>query len=104
MQMMTNILAIETRPGVLLKVTAETSANHVAKSAEAKDVNNTCGHLVSVIVSNRGVDNAPLALLGNNIQTALLKMQAESSHQENIGTGPLTSTLICNQNIITRTL
>ena len=74
----TNILALETQPGKLLKVTCDTSPEKFASAAQNGDVTRTAGHLVSMIVTNKGIGNTPLALLGNHIKTALLQMQASA--------------------------
>jgi len=79
----TNILALEVRPGVLLRITTNTSAEEFSSAAQAGDARATAGHLVSIIATNHSVDAAPLALLANYVQTAVLQMQAAetSFHQ-----------------------
>jgi len=72
----TNIMALETKPGTLLKLTCETSPDKFSSASLAGDVNGTCGHLMSIIAVNRGLENTPLALLGNHFRTALLTMHA----------------------------
>ena len=72
----TNILALETQPGLLLKLTCDTSPEKFATAAQHGDVTATCGHLTSLVVMNRGVHNTPLALLANHLKTALLFQQA----------------------------
>lgn len=73
----TSVLALETRPGVLLKITADTSAERLAAAALRRDARETCGHLVSVIAMNSGVEGIGLMLLSNHVKTAVLKMQAD---------------------------
>lgn len=80
----TNILALEVRPGVLLKLTNDTSPEMFAKAAADRDVSRTCGHLVSLIAVNCGVEHTPLALLGNNFRAALLQIHASQPNE--IGT------------------
>ena len=75
--MTTHIFALETKPGTLLKLTADSTADKFATASQLEDVANTCGHLVSMLVSDKGMDNLPTALLGNHMKTALLKMQAK---------------------------
>jgi len=72
----TNIMALETKPGVLLKLTGDTSPNKFSAAALAGDVKGTCGHLMSIIAMNRGLENTPLTLLGNHFCTALLTIHA----------------------------
>jgi len=75
----TDILALEVRPGTLLRITTNTSADQFSTAAQAGDARVTAGHLVSIIATNHGVDAAPLALLANHVQTALLQMHAAES-------------------------
>ena len=77
--MTTNLMALETKPGTLLKVTCDTSADRFLSAARKGDVTDTCGHLVSLVITNKGVDGTPLALLGNHIKTALFTMQSTKS-------------------------
>ena len=76
--MTTSFAAFETGPGKLLKTTADTSNEKFAQAADRCDVSALCGHLVSLIVLNKGPERTPLALLSNHVQTALLKMNAAS--------------------------
>jgi len=79
----TDILALEVRPGTLLRITTDTSPEQFSTAAQAGDARATAGHLVSIIATNHGVDAAPLALLANHVQTALLKIHvAESTFHE----------------------
>ena len=79
MQMITSIIAVEVHPGQLLKATTDTCPEKVAMAARDGDVRNMCGHLVSLVIANKGLENTPLALLANHVQTALLTMQAATS-------------------------
>lgn len=74
--MSTSILALEVRPGTLLKLTSDTSTDKFAEAAAARDVTGTCGHLLSLLTVNHGLEGVPLALLGNSFETALLKIRA----------------------------
>ena len=76
MVLTTDIVALEVRPGTLLRITTDTSAEHFNTAAQAGDARATAGHLVSIIATNHGVEAAPLALLANYVQTALLQMHA----------------------------
>ena len=77
--MTTNLMALEAVPGTLLKVTCDSAAEKFASAVPTADVVAVCGHLVSLIVTNKGLENTPLALLGNYVRTGLLKMQASAS-------------------------
>ncbi len=77
--MTTSVVALETRPGCLLKLTCDTSTEKFATACLTMNPAETCGHLMSLIVSNKGLENTPLALLGNHVKTALLKIQADGS-------------------------
>jgi len=72
----TDILALEVRPGTLLRITSNTSAEQFNSAAQAGDARATAGHLVSIIAANHSIDSAPLALLANYVQTALIQMHA----------------------------
>lgn len=73
----TNILALETSPGTLLKLSCHTSADQFAAAAKSGDVTGTCGHLASLVAINKGLENTPTALLANHMNTALLTMRGE---------------------------
>jgi len=75
----TNISALEVRPGTLLRITTDTSAEQFSSAAQAGNARDTAGHLVSIIATNHSVDAAPLALLANYVQTALLQMHASET-------------------------
>ncbi|XP_077085850.1 uncharacterized protein LOC143737933 [Siphateles boraxobius] len=66
----TELLALEVSPGVLLRVTSDTSDKHFSESAQALDPVGTAGHLVSIVVSD-GIPNTPTALLANHMESAL---------------------------------
>ena len=78
----TSFAAFETGPGKLLKITTDTSNDKFSQAAAAGDVGELCGHLVSLIVLNKGPERTPLALLGNHVQTALLKMNAADASSD----------------------
>ncbi|RXM31499.1 hypothetical protein EOD39_1724 [Acipenser ruthenus] len=65
-----DLLALEVKPGVLLRVTSHTSAELFAEAAMALDPVGTAGHLVSLVIAD-GIANAPLALLANHMETSL---------------------------------
>lgn len=77
--MTTNILALEVRPGTLLKLTSDSSPDKFLSAAQRGDASGTCGHLVSIMAANKGVDGTPMALLGNHVKTALYTMQTAPS-------------------------
>ncbi|XP_055006163.1 uncharacterized protein wu:fj29h11 isoform X2 [Boleophthalmus pectinirostris] len=62
--------ALEVCPGVLLRTTSHTGEQDFSVAAESLDAVGTAGHLVSMVVAY-GVDNAPLALLANHMQSSL---------------------------------
>ncbi|XDV25913.1 hypothetical protein PO909_029739, partial [Leuciscus waleckii] len=66
----TELRALEVSPGVLLRVTTDTSDKHFSESAQALDPVGTAGHLVSIVVSD-GIPNTPTALLANHMESAL---------------------------------
>ncbi|XP_060075304.1 uncharacterized protein LOC132554994 [Ylistrum balloti] len=79
--MTTNILAMEIKPGKFLKLTSQTSPEIFEQALIARNVTEVCGHLMSMVVTNKGLDNTPLALLTNHLKTALFTMHgSESSH------------------------
>ncbi|XP_071961958.1 uncharacterized protein [Antedon mediterranea] len=70
------ILALETRPGVLLKLASETSVDLFKTSAIQGDARLTAGHLVSIVTKD-GIQNAPLNLLQNHYELALNEILAK---------------------------
>ncbi|XP_069113795.1 uncharacterized protein [Argopecten irradians] len=89
--MTTNILALETKPGKFLKLTSQTSPDIFEQFLIDRDVTGVCGHLLSLVVSNRGLDNTPLALLTNHLKTALFTMQGSESSHSLPGAPPMSS-------------
>lgn len=77
--MSTSVLALETRPGVLLKITSDSSPDIFASALLRRDVRETCGHLVSLVVTNNGIENTGLLLLGNHVKMAIIKIQANKA-------------------------
>ncbi len=80
--MTTSFLALETSPNKLIKITANTSKDKFAQAAESGDVAGLCGHLVSLVLLNKGPERTPLALLGNHVQTALLQLHANDTSSD----------------------
>ncbi|XP_051888907.1 uncharacterized protein wu:fj29h11 isoform X2 [Pristis pectinata] len=65
-----DLIAIEVKPGVLLRLTTDTSPELFAQAARSHDPIGTAGHLVSIVTAD-GLRNAPLALLANHVESAL---------------------------------
>ncbi|XP_048467027.1 protein NO VEIN-like [Rhincodon typus] len=65
-----DLVVIEVKPGVLLRLTTETSPDLFAQAATLHDPVGTAGHLVSIVAAD-GLRNAPLALLANHVETTL---------------------------------
>ncbi|XP_043571064.1 protein NO VEIN isoform X1 [Chiloscyllium plagiosum] len=65
-----DLVAIEIKPGVLLRLTTETNPELFAQAVTLHDPVGTAGHLVSIVAAD-GLRNAPLALLANHVETAL---------------------------------
>uniref|UniRef100_A0A8C4TJJ4 Wu:fj29h11 n=1 Tax=Erpetoichthys calabaricus TaxID=27687 RepID=A0A8C4TJJ4_ERPCA len=65
-----DLVALEVRPGVLLRVCANTSIDLFAEAVMALDPVSAAGHLVSIVITY-GIANAPLALLGNHMEASL---------------------------------
>ncbi|XP_078257611.1 LOW QUALITY PROTEIN: uncharacterized protein LOC144594664 [Rhinoraja longicauda] len=65
-----DLIAMETKPGVLLRLTTDTSPEHFAQAVKSHDPIGTAGHLVSIAAAD-GLRNAPLALLANHVESAL---------------------------------
>ena len=75
----TDLIALEVRPGTLLRLTTQTSPEIFESNAVEGNARLTAGHLMSLIAQSRGIDEAPLVLLGNHVKTALLKMQSRDT-------------------------
>ncbi|KAK3086464.1 hypothetical protein FSP39_018803 [Pinctada imbricata] len=86
--MTTDIVALEVRPGHLVKLVSQTSVEKFHAALSSGHINNVCGHIVSMVVSNKGVENTPLALLANHVKSALLTLHAEGSSQNTPGAPP----------------
>lgn len=80
-----DFLALELKPGELVKIVSSTSHECVAKALEIRDVHATTGHLVSMAVVYKGVENMPHALLSGHVKTALLQMHAQEERYETTG-------------------
>ncbi|XP_054913525.1 uncharacterized protein wu:fj29h11 [Poeciliopsis prolifica] len=72
----TGLAALEVTPGLLLRITTNTSDKHFTNAVAALDPVGTAGHLVSMVMAD-GIDNAPTALLANHMENALAAAVAE---------------------------
>ena len=68
------LVVMETSPGVLLRVTMDTSPDMFRECTRHRDVIGATGHLVSMVMMNGGVSNTPVALLANHVQSSLASM------------------------------
>ena len=84
----TDIQALEIKPGKLIKLVSQTSTEKFEAALANSDVVGTCGHLVSLVVSNKGLENMPLALMANHMKTALYKLHASSAIAQSAGNTP----------------
>ena len=66
-----SLVVMETSPGVLLRVTANTSLDMFKECACRGDAVGAAGHLVSMVMVNGVVANTPVALLANHVQSSL---------------------------------
>lgn len=71
-----SLVVMETSPGVLLRVTTDTSPEIFKECACRGDAVGAAGHLVSMVMMNGGVPNTPVALLANHVQSSLASMAA----------------------------
>lgn len=71
------LVVMEASPGVLLRVTTDTSPEMFKECACRGDAIGTAGHLVSMVIVNGGVANTPVALLANHMQSCLASMAAD---------------------------
>ena len=74
-----DFMALEVEPGKLLKICTFSGPEQFVSALQAEDPMLAAGHLVSLIVTNKGVEGAPLALLANHVKSALLSLHARSS-------------------------
>lgn len=70
----TDIIAMETEPGQLLRLVSTTSPVDYETALSIGDARAASGHLASMLVANRGREHMPLTLLANHTRTALFKM------------------------------
>ncbi|VDI46757.1 Hypothetical predicted protein [Mytilus galloprovincialis] len=75
-----HIAALETTPGVLLKLTSQTSTELFEEALMQKNPRNVCGQLMSLIVANKGMKNSPLALIANQMKSQLFTMHAADTN------------------------
>lgn len=75
----TDLAALEVQPGTLLRLTASTTPDLFAHVALQGNARLTAGHLMSLVALNHGIDETPLALLGNHVKTALFTMQSKDT-------------------------
>ncbi|XP_064610417.1 uncharacterized protein LOC135474759 [Liolophura sinensis] len=94
----TDFVAMETRPGQLIKLISQTSVKEFEKAVQSGDPRESCGHLVSQIVANKGVAKTSVALLANHVKSALYAMNASSVDTETPG-GPPQRTGVTNRAI-----
>ncbi|XP_069785977.1 uncharacterized protein [Narcine bancroftii] len=74
-----DLIAIETKPGVLLRLTTDTSPEHFAYAVKSHDPIGTAGHLISIVTAD-GLRNAPLALLANHVESALATLGSSAGN------------------------
>ncbi|XP_072098501.1 uncharacterized protein [Mobula birostris] len=65
-----DLIAMEVKPGVLLRLTTQTNPDLFAQAVRSHDPIGTAGHLVSIVTAD-GLRNAPLSLLANHVESAL---------------------------------
>ena len=70
--------ALEVFPGVLLRINADSTPAHFSSATSELNVLESCAHLVSIIVSNRGVEKTSLELLASNVESALKQNHLQS--------------------------
>ncbi|XP_076448916.1 LOW QUALITY PROTEIN: uncharacterized protein LOC143285481 [Babylonia areolata] len=74
----TDIIALETQPGCLLRLVSSTSPGQYEAAVQQGDARAACGHLASLVTANRGVEHTPLALLANHTRSALFMLHTSS--------------------------
>ena len=72
-----NIVALEIKPGTLVRLDPEPSLTSFEKALMESDVITSCSQLTSLVASNKGVAQAPLPLLAHHVESALIRMQAQ---------------------------
>jgi hypothetical protein len=75
-------LALETKPGELVKIVSSTSLENVTFALKSRDVFAMTGHLVSMVGAYKGIENMPLALIARHIHNELIQMHAQEPIQE----------------------
>ena len=77
-----DIVVMETTPGILLRVTTDTSPETFHECVSRYDALGTAGHLVSMVVVNGGVFNTPTALLANHVHSSLASLASSATSAE----------------------
>ena len=70
-------MALEVKHGQFLKLTKHSNPAVFLSALESCDPHKAAGLLVSMVVSNGGLDNTPLALLATHVKTCLVSLQAK---------------------------
>ena len=74
-----DFMGLEVEPGRLLKVCTFSGPEQFVSALKEENPRLAAGHLVSLTVTNRGVEGAPLALLANHVKSTLMSLHARSS-------------------------
>ncbi|XP_062567288.1 uncharacterized protein LOC134229558 [Saccostrea cucullata] len=77
--MNTDFIALERSPGQYLKLVSSSSPEKFCVALRNRIARDVSGHLMSMVVQNKGVENTPVALLANHVREELFKMHGEAS-------------------------
>ncbi|XP_061196696.1 uncharacterized protein LOC133204972 [Saccostrea echinata] len=85
--MNTDFIALESSPGQYLKLLSSSSPEKFCVALHNRIARDVSGHLMSMVIQNKGVENTPVALLANHVREELFKMHGEAS-KDNVPGAP----------------
>lgn len=77
--MRTDFIALESSPGQFLRLISSSSPEKFNAALQRRSPREVGGHLMSLVVGSKGVENTPRALLASHIKEELFKLHGEAS-------------------------
>uniref|UniRef100_A0A8W8JQP2 Protein NO VEIN C-terminal domain-containing protein n=1 Tax=Magallana gigas TaxID=29159 RepID=A0A8W8JQP2_MAGGI len=77
--MKTDFIALESSPGQFLRLISSSSPEKFNAALQRRSPREVGGHLMSLVVGSKGVENTPRALLASHIKEELFKLHGEAS-------------------------
>lgn len=77
--MKTDFIALESSPGQFRRLISSSSPEKFNAALQRRSHREVGGHLMSLVVGSKGVENTPRALLASHIKEELFKLHGEAS-------------------------